>query len=108
MSTSSLSSPSAASPDRYCVIGNPVAHSRSPWIHARFAALSGEPVDYQAARWVSCDDKKALEDFERKNQGALARDTEGFLTYLAQSEWMLRYFMEKWPAITFHKTRENL
>ncbi len=67
-----------------------------------------EPVDYQAARWVSCDDKKALEDFERKNQGALARDTEGFLTYLAQSEWMLRYFMEKWPAITFHKTRENL
>ena len=48
MSTSSLSSPSAASLDRYCVIGNPVAHSRSPWIHARFAALSGEPVDYQA------------------------------------------------------------
>ena len=67
-----------------------------------------EAVDYQAARWVSCDDKKALEEFERKNQGSLARDTEGFLTYLAQSEWMLKYFMEKWPAITFHKTRENI
>ena len=67
-----------------------------------------EPVDYQAARWVYCDDKKAFEEFERKNQGALARDTEGFLTYLAQSEWMLRYFMEKWPAITFNKTRENI
>jgi shikimate dehydrogenase len=27
-------------------MGNPVDHSRSPWIHARFAALTGEPVDY--------------------------------------------------------------
>jgi peptide chain release factor 3 len=67
-----------------------------------------EPVDYQAARWVHCEDKKAFEEFERKNQGALARDTEGFLTYLAQNEWMLRYFMEKWPGITFNKTRENI
>jgi peptide chain release factor 3 len=67
-----------------------------------------EPVDYQAARWVHCDDKKVMEEFERKNQGALARDTEGFLTYLAQNEWMLKYFMEKWPAVTFDKTRENL
>ena len=67
-----------------------------------------EPVDYQAARWVRCDDKKALAEFERKNQAALAYDAEGFLTYLAQSEWMLNYFMEKWPAIEFNKTRENL
>lgn len=31
---------------RYCVIGHPVEHSRSPWIHARFAQLTGEPVQY--------------------------------------------------------------
>ncbi len=34
--------------DRYCVMGNPVAHSRSPWIHARFAALAGDIVSYSA------------------------------------------------------------
>lgn len=36
-------------PDSYCVIGNPVAHSRSPWIHARFAELTGQPVHYDRA-----------------------------------------------------------
>jgi len=32
--------------DRYCVMGNPVAHSRSPWIHARFAELTGQVMQY--------------------------------------------------------------
>jgi peptide chain release factor 3 len=67
-----------------------------------------EPVNFSAARWVSCDDKKRMTEFERANQLSLARDAEGFLTYLAESEWMLNYFMEKWPDIDFHKTRENV
>ncbi len=67
-----------------------------------------EPVDYQAARWVECEDKKKLAAFEQKNQASLAFDAEGFLTHLAQNEWMLNFFMEKWPEITFHKTRENI
>ncbi|TFZ01536.1 shikimate dehydrogenase [Ramlibacter rhizophilus] len=34
--------------DRYCVIGHPVAHSKSPWIHARFAELTGQALRYDA------------------------------------------------------------
>ncbi len=51
-------------PDAYCVMGNPIAHSRSPWIHARFAELSGERIVYER-RLVPVDGfAEALRDFQ--------------------------------------------
>ncbi|MFO7965377.1 MAG: peptide chain release factor 3 [Desulfobacterales bacterium] len=65
-----------------------------------------EPVDFAAARWIRCNDKKVLAAFEKERRSNLFRDAEGNLTYLAQNEWQLNYTTEKWPEIHFFKFRE--
>jgi peptide chain release factor 3 len=65
-----------------------------------------EPVDYSAARWVDCEDKKTLDRFERMQRADLAHDAEGYLTYLCANEFRLGFAIKDWPEITFRKTRE--
>ena len=56
--------------DLYCVMGNPVAHSRSPWIHGRFAELTGQSM---------CYDKReiALEHFDQSLQAFIDAGGKG-------------------------------
>ena len=66
-----------------------------------------EKTDYAAARWITSDDPKKMEEFQKKNQMNVAADAEGNFVYLALSDWRLSHTMEEWPQIQFHKTMEK-
>lgn len=68
---------------------------------------SYEPMAYTLARWVSSDDRGQMALFEKKYQFNLARDSEDYLTYLAEGNWQLAHTQELFPEIVFHKTRES-
>ncbi len=67
-----------------------------------------EGASISSARWVSCDDKRMLADFEKSSAGhQLAHDAAGNLAFLATSGVNLKLTQERWPKVTFHATREH-
>lgn len=52
-------------PARYVVIGNPVAHSQSPWIHAAFAQQTGQTLTYERLLSPLEGFKECLQTFAR-------------------------------------------
>ena len=50
-------------PDLYAVMGYPIAHSKSPFIHRRFASETGEPVAYDTLLAEPGDFRAAVERF---------------------------------------------
>jgi peptide chain release factor 3 len=67
-----------------------------------------ENVNVHTARWVSCKDRKMLEDFMRQLESNLARDAADQLVYLAPSRVNLQLTGERWPEIHFAPTRETV
>ena len=65
-----------------------------------------EPVEVAAARWIACEDRAKMAEFEKNNSASLAIDAEGHLSFLAASDWRLGHCMEQWPEIEFIKTRD--
>ncbi|MDQ9170346.1 peptide chain release factor 3 [Oxalobacteraceae bacterium R-40] len=67
-----------------------------------------EGTSISSARWISCDDKRVLADFERSSAGQnIAYDAAGNMAYLATSGVNLKLTQERWPKLTFHTTREH-
>ena len=52
--------------DNYCVMGNPVAHSKSPQIHAAFAEQTRQEIFYQAILVDEGKFKDAIKEFQRQ------------------------------------------
>ena len=49
--------------ERYAVIGHPVAHSKSPLIHAEFARASGQDIEYRRIEAARDGFRRAVEEF---------------------------------------------
>ena len=49
--------------DRYAVVGNPVAHSRSPFIHTEFARQTGQDIQYERLLAPLDGFRAAIENF---------------------------------------------
>ena len=60
-----------------------------------------------SARWVTCDDKKMLADFEKALSHNVAYDAANNMAYLAPNSVNLKLTQERWPKVVFHTTREH-
>ena len=65
-----------------------------------------EPAPYETARWLLGSDTD-LEKFVASNRGGMAADRDGAPVFLAKSAWEVGYVADKFPNITFAKTRER-
>lgn len=54
--------------DRYAVFGNPIGHSKSPRIHALFAAQTGQDMSYEAILAEKDGFARAIEDFRARHR----------------------------------------
>ena len=66
-----------------------------------------EASPYQAARWVSADNRADLEGFMQKASAQMAEDVAGAPVYLGKSAWEIGYVQERNPAITFSASQER-
>jgi peptide chain release factor 3 len=64
-------------------------------------------VAVHAARWVTAQDERKLEEFRERAYDQLAIDHNGELVFLATSRVNLQLTRERWPDIQFHDTREH-
>ena len=75
----------------------------------------GVPVSYEAApceaaRWISNADGApagTVDTFVERNKAWMAKDRDGALVYLAESEWKLRHTIENNPGVRFSAVRER-
>jgi len=75
-------------------------------LHEYGASVQFNTLPFYKACWITCPDRKKLEDFTRFKMQNIAEDKDGHQVYLAQSEWFLNTERTNNPDITFHFSSE--
>ena len=70
------------------------------------ASVQFNAVPFYKACWITSTDPRKLDDFIKFKSSNIARDKDGHLVYLAQSEWFLNTERTNNPDIEFHFTSE--
>jgi peptide chain release factor 3 len=69
-------------------------------------AIGFEASPFALARWVSSDDRNALQKFVAENRSAMADDVDGDPVFLASSAFMMRRAAELAPALQFRDIKD--
>jgi peptide chain release factor 3 len=70
--------------------------------HEYSALCRFETLDLYRACWITCADKKKMQEFKERNEYFMAKDTKGNDVFLAETEWSLNRAQEKFPDVKFH------
>ena len=65
-----------------------------------------EPAPYAEARWLS-GARADIEDFAGKHRTAMAEDIDEAPVFLAKSAWEIGYVAERFPKLSFERTKER-
>ena len=76
------------------------------WPPNTASAIGFEASPYALARWVSSDDRAALQKFIGENRSAMADDVDGDPVFLATSAFMMRRAAELAPALAFRDIKD--
>ncbi|HQW94400.1 MAG TPA: peptide chain release factor 3 [Saprospiraceae bacterium] len=76
--------------------------------HEYGAKCTYEPVHLYKACWITASKQSDMDAFVQRRKKDVARDQDGMLVYLAESQWALKTVRENHPEIDFHVTTEQL
>ncbi|HUD58537.1 MAG TPA: peptide chain release factor 3 [Acetobacteraceae bacterium] len=69
-------------------------------------AIGFEATPYALARWISSDDRGAVQKFIAENRSAMADDVDGDPVFLATSAFMMRRAAELAPTLRFRDIKD--
>jgi peptide chain release factor 3 len=68
--------------------------------------VSWDTAEFALARWISAEDRKALDNFATAHRAAIADDLDGDPVFLARNAFNLDYTGQQSPGIVFDSVKD--